>query len=177
MLCIPARRKTGARTRFFHLVIDRKIPCFNYHQSVVLVARDGTFEFGLMAGFAIEARGSGCVGVYEGSEETSLLTAVDVEETHKKKKKQKQKKKNGDLYSALTKNQHNALYNSYVQIQTLIKRDSIRLATKHYNYNNNQIHASKQLSHHKHRNTYSKPGTNTIIIVSEHARARTHTHT
>ena len=30
----------------------------------------------------------------------------------------------------MNKNQHNALYNSYIQIKTLIKRDSITLATK-----------------------------------------------
>ena len=38
---------------------------------------------------------------------------------------------NGDLYSMLTKNQHNVLYNSYVQMKTFINRDSITLATKH----------------------------------------------
>ena len=38
---------------------------------------------------------------------------------------------NGDLCNVLTKNQHNTLCNSYVQIKTLIKRNSITLATKH----------------------------------------------
>ena len=38
---------------------------------------------------------------------------------------------NEDLYSVLAKNQHNALYCSYTQIKTFIKRDSITLATKH----------------------------------------------
>ena len=44
---------------------------------------------------------------------------------------QKYYNNNGDLWSMLTNYQHNVLYNSYVQTKSLIKTDSITLATKH----------------------------------------------
>ena len=82
----------------------------------------------------------------------------------------------------INKNQHNALYNSYVQIKTLIKRDSITLATKHVTITTMFIYMPLNNSHitlYTHRNPYSTPGTNTSMIESARARAHTrmHTHT
>ena len=80
----------------------------------------------------------------------------------------------------INKNQHNALCNSYVQIETLIKRDSITLATKHITsttifkympFNNSYI------TLYTHRNPYSPPGTNTSMIGSARACTHTNTHT
>ena len=54
----------------------------------------------------------------------------------------------GDLSNALTKIS-TTRFTIAMYKQTLIKRDSITLATEHFNdYNNTQIHAFKQFSHH-----------------------------
>ena len=64
------------------------------------------------------------------------------------------------------------LYNSYVQIKTLIKRDSITLATKHTTITTifKYMPPTTLTSHctHTHRNPYSTPGTNTNITGSVH---------
>ena len=83
------------------------------------------------------------------------------------------------MYSALTKNQHNALYNRYVQIKSLIKKDSITLATKHVMITTIFKYMPSDNSHitlYTHRNPYSTPETNTSMIGSACARARAHTH-
>ena len=75
---------------------------------------------------------------------------------------------------------HNALYNSYVQIKSLDNRDFKALATKHVMITTIFKYMPSNNSHitlHTHRNPYSTPETNTILIGLARMRAHTHTHT
>ena len=82
---------------------------------------------------------------------------------------------NGDLYSVLTK--ISKMCFTYVQIKTLIKRDSITLATNDQAYNNipNMPLDKSHITLHIHRNPYSTPGTNTTMIGSAGACVCAHT--
>ena len=76
--------------------------------------------------------------------------------------------------------QHNALYNGYIKIKPLIKRDGITLATEHltttiFKYMPlNNSHVTQNTC----KNQYSAPGTNIMNgSVSAHTHTHTHTHT
>ena len=80
----------------------------------------------------------------------------------------------------INKNQHNALYNSYVQIKTLSKRYSITLPTKHVKITTIFKFMPSNNSHtilYTHINPYSTTGTNTTMIGSARTRTHAHTHT
>ena len=78
----------------------------------------------------------------------------------------------------MNNNQHNALYNGYIKIKSLIKRDGITLATEHLTTTTVFKYMPLNNSHvtlNTCKNPYSTPGTN-IMNGSVLAHAHTHTH-
>ena len=67
----------------------------------------------------------------------------------------------------------------YAQIKSLIKRDSITLATKHVTITTIFKYMPPNNSHitlHTHRNPHPAPGINTIMTGSSYAHTHTHMH-